>query len=307
MAKQSLSIGLIGCGLMGSGIAASLLRNGYSVTILEHEGNQPLERLINAGATTADTQASLARQSELLILCVTGTPQVEAVFFQDDGLLKHLRPGMTIIDCSTAIPASTQRIARAVQAAGGRFLDAAMTRTPKEAAEGRLNLIVGGKKQDFDACLPVLQAYAEEIVHAGPVGAGHQMKLLHNYVSLGFSAVLAEAAALARRCGADPTLFCQVLAAGGGGGVVLERLRPFIEQGDTGNFRFSTANALKDLEYYCALAEQQQGRSQVAQAVQALYADATAAGLGQQPVPQVIDHLSDQSTTEPGSISDTKG
>lgn len=276
---------------MGSGIATSLLRNGYPLAILEHEGNQPLDALQAAGATTCPSVARLAGQSDLLILCVTGTPQVEAVLFGEDAVLCSLRPGTMIIDCSTAIPASTQRIARAVQAAGGRFLDAAMTRTPKEAAEGRLGLIVGGAQADFDICLPVLQAYAEVIVHAGPVGAGHEMKLLHNYVSLGFSAVLAEAAALARRCGTDPELFCKVLAAGGGNGVVLERLRPFIESGDTGNFRFSMANALKDLDYYCAMAEQQQGRQAVAQAVRGLYADANAVGLGQAPVPQVIDHL----------------
>lgn len=291
MTELKKSIGLAGCGLMGSGIAASLLREGYPLTILEHEGNQPLDVLIAAGATTCASVSRLARQSDLIILCVTGTPQVETVLFSDDGVLNGLRPGTTVIDCSTAIPASTLRIARAVQQAGGRFLDAAMTRTPKEAAEGRLNLIVGGSQEDFDACLPVLRAYAEVIVHAGPVGAGHQMKLLHNYVSLGFAAVLAEAAALARRSGTDPRLFCDVLAAGGGGGVVLERLRPFIEDGDTANFRFSTANALKDLEYYCAMAEQQEGRQEVAQAVRSLYAEANAAGLGQRPVPQVIDHL----------------
>lgn len=220
-----------------------------------------------------------------------GHPQVEAVLFGEGGLLEHLQAGTTVIDCSTAIPGSTVRIAAEVQKAGGRFLDAAMTRTPKEAAEGRLNLIVGGEREDYEATLPVLQAYAEVIVHAGPVGSGHRMKLLHNYVSLGFSAVLAEAAALAQRSGTDPHQFCQVLAAGGGGGVVLERLRPYIESGNTENFRFSTANAYKDLDYYCAMAQEQQGRQEVAQAIKSLYAEANAAGLGQIPVPQLIDHL----------------
>lgn len=291
MTNKRKTIGLIGCGLMGSGIASSLLRNGYSLCILEHEGNQPLDALKAAGASTAAHIPTLVGQVEVVILCVTGTPQVEAVLFGSDGVLQGLKPGTIVIDCSTAIPSSTQRIAAAVQQAGGRFLDAAMTRTPKEAAEGRLNLIVGGTPEDYMDSVPLLQAFAEIIVHAGPVGAGHQMKLLHNYVSLGFSAVLAEAAALARVSGADPGLFCDVLAAGGGSGVVLERLRPYIENGDTENFRFSTANALKDLEYYCAMAEGLEGSHGVAQAVRSLYADACAAGLAQAPVPQVIEHL----------------
>ena len=291
MTEQKKTIGLIGAGLMGSGIAASLLRNGYPLTVLEHEGNQPLGPLLAAGAATCASVATLAAQSDIVILCVTGTPQVEAVLFGEDGVLKGLRPGATIIDCSTAVPSSTVRIAEAVHAAGGRFLDAAMTRTPKEAAEGRLNLIVGGAQEDFEACLPIMQAYAENIVHAGPAGAGHQMKLLHNYVSLGFSAVLAEAAACARRTGTDPAVFCEVLARGGGGGVVLERLRPFIEHGDVSSFRFTTANALKDLDYYCTMAQQQGGRHGVAQSVRELYQSAGGAGLGQAPVPELIDYL----------------
>jgi len=291
MTEQKKAIGLVGAGLMGSGIAASLLRNGHPLLILEHEGNQPLGPLMAAGAATCASAATLAAQSDIVILCVTGTPQVEAVLFGDDGVLKGLRAGATVIDCSTAVPSSTLRNAQAVNEAGGRFLDAAMTRTPKEAAEGRLNLIVGGTPEDFQACLPVMRAYAENIVHAGPVGAGHQMKLLHNYVSLGFSAVLAEAAACARRTGADPKVFCEVLAAGGGGGVVLERLRPFIEEGSVAHFRFSMSNALKDLDYYCTMAEQQGGRHLVAQSVRKLYLRANEAGLGHAPVPELVDHL----------------
>ena len=295
MTEEKTTVGLIGCGLMGSGIAASLLRAGYPLYILEHEGNQPLEPLKEAGARPLETVGELARRSQTIILCVTGTPQVEAVLFSAGGLLENLQPDTTVIDCSTAIPGSTIRIAGEVQKAGGRFIDAAMTRTPKEAAEGRLNLIVGGEPTDFEAVQPVLQAFSEIIVHAGPVGAGHRMKLLHNYVSLGFSAVLAEAAAMAKRSGTDPHLFCEVLAAGGGGGVVLERLRPFIESGNTDNFRFSTANAFKDLEYYCAMAQEQQGCLGIAQAVKTLYGDATAIGLGTLPVPKLIEHLA---TTE---------
>lgn len=291
MTEQKKAIGLIGAGLMGSGIAASLLRNGYPLLILEHEGNQPLGPLLEAGAATCASISTLAAHSDIVILCVTGTPQVEAVLFGDDGVLAGLRQGATVIDCSTAIPSSTIRIAQAVHEAGGRFLDAAMTRTPKEAAEGRLNLIVGGDPQDFEACLPVMRAYAENIVHAGPVGAGHQMKLLHNYVSLGFSAVLAEAAACARRLGTDPQVFCKVLADGGGGGVVLERLRPFIERGDVANFRFSVSNALKDLDYYCTMAGQSGDPHLVAGSVRELYQQATDAGLAQAPVPELVDLL----------------
>jgi len=291
MNEQKPHIGLIGAGMMGSGIGASLLRNGFPLTVLDHPGNQPLGPLLAAGARTCQEAADLAAQADILILCVTGSPQVEAILFQRKGVLEGLRPGSTVIDCSTAIPSSTLKVARAVQEAGGCFLDAPMTRTPKEAAEGRLNLIVGGDRNVYEKCLPVLQSYAENIAYAGGVGAGHRMKLLHNFVSLGFSAVLAEAAACARQAGADPQAFCDILAAGGGGGVVLNRLRPYIESEDSSGFRFSMANALKDMGYYCTMTNEQGAHDTLALAIRELFSEAVQAGLEQSPIPALIDHL----------------
>jgi len=221
---------------------------------------------------------------------VTSTPEVEDVLFRSDGVLAGLRPGMTVIDCSTAIPSSTVRIAAAVEAAGGRFLDAPMTRTPKEAAEGRLNLIVGGDRALFDECRPLLASYAENVVHAGPVGAGHQLKLLHNYVSLGFTAVLAEAAACARRAGVDSDVLLEVLAKGGGSSVVLERMRPFIETRDDSGFRFTIANALKDVGYYTAMAGELGAARATAEAIRETYARA-AEGHAQSSIPELVDLL----------------
>ena len=129
-----------------------------------------------------------------------------------------------------------------------------MTRTPKEAAEGRLNLLVGGDAALFEACRPLLACFAENITHVGAVGAGHSMKLLHNYVSLGSVALLAEAAACAQRNGVAPEVFVDVLAKGGGGGMALERLKPYLLAGDTSGLRFSIANASKDLGYYNTMA-----------------------------------------------------
>lgn len=297
MTTNKLHIGLIGVGLMGSGIGASLLRHGYPLTVLEHPGNQPLDKLLAAGAKTAARVSALAAEVDILILCVTGTPQVEAVLFGDDGALKGLRAGTTVIDCSTAIPSSTRKIAKAIEEAGCQFLDAPMTRTPKEAAEGRLNLIVGGNREVYEKCLAVLQSYAENIAYAGEVGSGHQMKLMHNYVSLGFSAVLAEAAACARQAGTDPKVFCDILAAGGGGGVVLNRLRPFIESEDPSGFMFSISNALKDMGYYCTMADEQGSHHALASGVQDMYQAAAAAGMDQSPVPTVIAHLAKSSAS----------
>lgn len=262
-------IGMVGIGLMGHGIARNIAKHGYPLVVLEHAGNQPLDELRAAGATSEASVKALAAQVDVLILCVTGTPQVEAVLLGPGGALESLRPGTVVIDCSTAVPSSTERVAQAVQAAGGRFLDAPMTRTPKEAHEGRLNLLVGGDAVLFDECRPLLACFAENITHAGPVGAGHRMKLLHNYVSLGFVTLLAEAGACAQRAGVAPEVLVDVLAKGGGGGAALERLRPYLTAQDASGLRFSMSNALKDLGYYNAMAEDTGAARQIAAAVQA--------------------------------------
>jgi 3-hydroxyisobutyrate dehydrogenase-like beta-hydroxyacid dehydrogenase len=260
-------IGMAGIGLMGHGIASNLLKHGHSLTLLEHPGNQPLDALLAAGAKTAKTPSELAAQVDVVVLVLTGSPQVEEVLTGPQGVLKTLKPGSIVIDCSTALPHSTQKMARAVEAAGSRFLDTPMTRTPKEAAEGRLNLLVGGDAALLEEVRPILQCFAENIAHAGPVSAGHSMKLLHNYVSLGSVSLLAEAAACAELSGVAPEVFVDVLAKGGGGGIALERLKPYLLSRDTAGLKFSLANARKDLAYYNEMAADADAARAIAQGV----------------------------------------
>jgi 3-hydroxyisobutyrate dehydrogenase-like beta-hydroxyacid dehydrogenase len=264
---MKLNVGMVGIGLMGHGIASNIVKRGHSLALMEHPGNQPLDTLKAAGAVALDSAAELASRSDFVILVLTGSPQVEAVLTGAGGVLEGLKAGSTVIDCTTAIPSSTLRMAQAVQAAGSRFVDAPMTRTPKEAAEGRLNLLVGGDAADLAACRPLLECFAENITHAGPVAAGHGMKLLHNYVSLGAVSLLAEAAACARRSGVAPEVFVDVLAKGGGGGTALERIKPYLLAGDTSGLRFTIANASKDLGYYKLMSDDAGAANDIAAAV----------------------------------------
>jgi 3-hydroxyisobutyrate dehydrogenase-like beta-hydroxyacid dehydrogenase len=293
---------MIGVGRMGHGIAASLIRKGHLPVLLAHPGNQPIDDLLASGARTVASVGALACEVDLVILCVTGTPEVEAVVLGEGGLLANLAPGTTVIDCSTALPESTVRVARAVSDAGGRFMDAAMTRTPKEAAEGRLNLLVGGDVALLEACRPVLACFAENILHAGPVGAGHRLKLLHNYVSLGQVALLAEAAACAARTGVDTRAFVDALAIGGGWGAALERLKPWLLEGSAANLQFSLSNARKDLGYYNRMADEAGVDRRVAAAVESTVVEACAQGDPEALVPELVERIRDRppSRAQPG-------
>ena len=284
-------VGIIGVGLMGHGIARNILKHGHELMALEHPGNQPMDDLLEAGAKTESTASALARQSDVIILCVTGSPEVEAVLSGGSGVLQGLRPGAIVVDCSTAIPSSTERMAALVQAAGGLFVDAPMTRTVQHAHEGRLNLLVGGDVAVLDKVMPVLRCFAENVFHAGTIGAGHRLKLLHNFVSLGSVSLLAEAAACAERGGIRPELFVEVLASGGGAGIALDRLKPYILSGDSSTLQFFMANALKDLRYYVQMASDSSAAHRIGDAVSATLDAAVQQGGPRALVPELVSLL----------------
>lgn len=286
MSKQP-AIGMIGIGLMGHGIAWNVANSGYALTLLDHPGNQPVDDLKAMGATAVGSIAAVAAAADVIILCVTGSPQVEAILTGPDGVVAHLRPGTVVVDCSTALPESSARMAAAIQAAGGEFLDAAMTRLPQHARAGTLNLLIGGEAALLERLRPLLETFSENITHIGGVGAGHLMKLMHNYVSLGFIALLAEVAAHGEKAGLEMQTLVDVLNQGGGGGAALQRIAPFLLQGDPSSVPFYISNAAKDLSYYNQAASAAGVERGIAGAVSATLDRVVAEGHGQDYVPQL--------------------
>ena len=286
------SIGMIGVGLMGLGIASNLVRKGHRLTVMDHPGNQPLDELRAQGVSVVRTPAEVAQACEVVLLCVTGATQVESVLTGAQGCLEALRPGSLVIDCSTSVPQTTERMAAAVRGLGADLIDAAMTRTPTEAMQGRLNLLVGGSTEVFERARPILQCFAENITHTGAVGSGHRMKLLHNFVSLGMVTLIAEAAACADSSGMDAATFTDVLAKGGGAGTALERIKPYLLNRDPNGLRFSLANAHKDISYYAEMAEAIGASSDVARGVQATLKTGCERGSPDALVSELVSRLS---------------
>lgn len=247
-------VGLIGVGLMGHGIAKNIVGRGWELHFLDQEGNQPTADLVELGATPHDKAKDVAAVCDIVVLCVTGTPQVEDVLLGSGAVLEALKPGTIVVDCSTAIPSSTRALAARVRDRGCDFVDAAMTRTPKEAEEGHLNLLVGGESTSITRIRPLLESFAENILVAGGVGSGHQMKLIHNIVSLGTVTLIAEVAACAIKDGMDLAAMVDCLRKGGAGGAALERVAPYILEGNSEMLRFTISNAYKDTGYYTQMA-----------------------------------------------------
>ncbi|SLN34379.1 2-(hydroxymethyl)glutarate dehydrogenase [Roseivivax jejudonensis] len=281
-----MNVGLIGVGLMGHGIARNVLsRGGHALTYLDHPGNQPTDEIVSLGGMAVTTPAEIAAVCDVVLLCVTGAPQVETVM---DGLLPALRPGTVVVDCSTSLPETTLRMGARTDEAGGAYLDAPMTRTAAHAHAGTLNLLVGGESDTLERVRPVLDSFTETVTHVGPLGHGHQLKLLHNYVSVGFMTLLAEAAAQSADAGVDPAVLVEVLANGGGASAALDRLAPFIVDGDRSGLPFAVANARKDIDYYREMAEAAGGQTTVADGVSAAIRGACDSGGGDAYVPEMV-------------------
>ena len=248
-------IGFIGVGLMGHGMAKNLLSKGYSVVATAHRNRAPLEDLVRLGATEANDPAAVCEQSDTVIICVTGSPQVEQVIYGEKGLLDVVRPGQIVMDCSTSQPISTARINDDLSARGAVMVDAPLARTPIEAEEGRLNTMVGASDEAFAEVKPVLAAFCENIFHVGPVGAGHKTKLINNFLAMGHGALIAEALCACAATGVDIQKFYEVVTAGGANSGIFQLIVPKAMEGDYSGLKFSLSNAAKDLGYYTTMTE----------------------------------------------------
>ena len=284
-----MNVGMIGVGLMGQGIARNvMIRGGHALRFLNHPGNQPVDEIVDLGAVSCKTPAEVAQGADVIILCVTGAPQVEAVLTGEDGVLTTLGAGAVIVDCSTSLPENSTKMAALTMAQGGGFLDAPMTRTATHAQVGTLNLLVGGDAAVLDQVAPVLDAFTENVAHVGPVGTGHRMKLLHNFVSIGFMTLLAEAAAQSADAGVDPNVLVEVLNTGGGASVALDRLAPFITDQDPSALPFMVNNALKDIDYYQQMSQAAGAQQSIAAGVLQALNEAVEQGHGEAYLPELV-------------------
>lgn len=274
-------IGFIGIGMMGHGMAKNLLAKGYTLTFKVNRNRDNLADLIAAGAHEASTNAACAHASDIVFICVTGSPQVEQIVYGEQGLLDCGRAGLIVVDTSTAEPASSARIRADLAAKGIKLIDAPLARTPKEAEEGRLNTMVGAELEDFKALEPVLKAFCENIFHVGPPGHGHVLKLVNNMMAMSFAASIAEAFAVAAKSGLDLNRLYDVISVGGVNcGIFQMMTTNTLKAGDVTGFKFGIANAQKDLRYYTHMAEMLPVSSFMGEAAHQSFVQAVNAGYG---------------------------
>jgi hypothetical protein len=278
-------VGFVGLGLMGSGMAKNILRKGFPLTVVAHANRAPVEALVKLGASEAASLKDLAERSDIVVLCVTGSPQVEAVVA---GLAAAGKPLM-IIDCSTSEPSSTTRLAAELAGRNIVLIDAPLSRTPADAEAGTLDVMAGGDDAAFELARPVLETFAGRIVRTGPVGSAHTVKLLNNFVALGYATLYAEALALGAKAGLTPQVFDAVIRNGRMDCPFYQTYFKYVLERDRNAHRFSLNNAFKDLTYLTAFANASGAVTPVGAAVRNTFATAVAAGRGDDFVPMISD------------------
>ncbi|WP_404343747.1 NAD(P)-dependent oxidoreductase [Vreelandella venusta] len=242
-------IGFIGLGLMGKEMARHILRCGYPLTVLAHRNRSPLEALCQEGATEVSTPAEMARNSDIVFICVQTSEQVSEIVSGADSLMDGIHEGLIIVDCSTANPEATERLAKKVERQGAILVDAPLARTPREAKDGRLNVMVGGDVSTVSRITPVIESFAENIFHIGKVGSAHKLKLINNFLSLGTAALVSEAATMAAGMGVSQDKLLEICSQGGANSAMLAPVMEWVLQKECTKLQFSLGNAEKDMRY----------------------------------------------------------
>ena len=288
--QQNEKIGFIGVGLMGHGMAKNILRAGYPVTVIAHKNRVPVENLVSLGAHEAGTLEELAKDSTLIFICAPGSPQVEQIIAE---LTPNLSENAVIIDCSTSDPTSTLKLAENLKSKRIHMVDAPLGGTPVQAEEGALSAMVGADQPVFARIKPVIESWAATLVHIGVVGDGHRMKLLNNFLSLGYAAMYSEALALGAKMGIDAKRFDSVIRGSRMDCGFYQTFMGYALDGNREAHKFTMTNALKDLRYLESMANQAGIANPIGNAAKSSFARAMAAG-GDGPedyVPHLVDFV----------------
>lgn len=224
-------IGFIGLGIMGSGMARNLLQAGFDLTVWNRTAVR-MEPLVVEGAGAADSPADLAAQCDVLVVCVSDTPDVEEVLFGPQGTVEGIRDGALVIDCSTISPIRTQAFARKLAEKGAHMLDAPVSGGSEGAARGTLAIMVGGEAEQFQRAMPVLEAMGQAITHVGGHGAGQVVKLVNQILVVNSMLALGEAFLFAQAGGLDLAKTLEAVEGGAAGSWTLSNRGPQLIERD---------------------------------------------------------------------------
>ncbi|MEM7719042.1 MAG: NAD(P)-dependent oxidoreductase [Pseudomonadota bacterium] len=282
-------IGFIGLGLMGSAMVGRLQDKGYDLTVLGNTNRTGIEAAIARGATEAANARAVAEASDIVMLCMGTSDQVEGRMHGADGVIAGLSEGKVVIDFGTSLPFSTISLGDDVAEAGASMMDAPLGRTPSHAKDGLLNIMASGDQAVYDQVKPVLEDLGENIFYLGKLGAGHTIKLLNNFYAMTTANAMSEAFAVCDLMGIERKALYDVLSAGPNGSGMMDFIKAYAVDGDPEKLAFSVRNARKDVGYYEQMLQSMGKDSIMATGAMKATGRAVDDGHGDDLVPQMVD------------------
>lgn len=285
--SEAVRVGFIGLGFMGHGMATNILRRGFPLWVMAHRKREAVDDLVRLGAQEAMTPRAMAASCDVVLLCVPGAVEVEAIVAGDEGLARGARPGLTIIDCTTSNPSTLLRLADGYAAAGLVFVDAPLGRSPREAWSGSLSTMVGCDERTLDRIRPILESFATTIQRVGGLGDGHRMKLVNNFISLGYAALYSEALTLAVRAGLSAKLFDDLVRSSRMHCAFYDTFIGWVASGDEDSHPFALDTALQTITDVVQYSRSVRLDGNLADSVRELYSKAVADGFGPSMLPEL--------------------
>lgn len=283
------TVAVLGLGTMGSGMAANLLKAGFSVIVYNRTSNKA-KALIGAGARLASTPSEAVRDASIVISMLADDKASREVWTGPDGALASVKEDTVLIESSTVSPAWIEEFAKAAAQKGAKLLDAPVTGSRIQAEAGQLSFLIGGDQAALEAAMPVLKAMSKEIIHLGPIGSGARMKLINNFLCGVQIASLAEALVWIERSGLDVTKALAILKAGAPGSPLLNAISARMTAHDY-SVNFLLRLMAKDLLYAEDEASHSNVHLKTAEAARSLFEIAAAEGFADKDMSSVIEPL----------------
>lgn len=283
-------IGFIGLGLMGANMVENLQTKGYELVVMSRSQG-PVDAAVARGNTRAASSAKeMAEACDIIMLCVTTSDVVESLVYGDNGILAGIKPGSTVIDFGTSIPASTRKIGADLATKGAGMIDAPLGRTPAHAKDGLLNIMAAGDMATYEKVKPVLDDQGENIFHLGALGAGHVTKLVNNFMGMTTVCAMSQAFAVADRAGIDRGQLYDIMSAGPSNSPFMGFCKNYAVDG-VSDLGFSINNANKDVRYFLEMAKEMGTQTGIGAGTSESLQAAVDAGMGDGNVPEIFDYF----------------
>ncbi len=273
------TVGFIGVGNMGNPMASNILKNGFSMTVFD-KNPQAMENLVEAGAKRAASAKEVVESAEIVLTCLPGSPEVEALYLDAGGVIELAKPGTVLVDLSSVLPSTPRKLDARAKARGVDYLESPVSGGVTGARAATLAVMTGGDAAVLERVRPVLRAIGPNIYHVGPVGAGNTLKAINNMLSSVNAIAMMEGMMVGLKAGLDLKTMAEIIKASSGNSNALARVdRALIPRNFEPGFKVQLMN--KDLETFTTIAKELHVPVSFANVAQRYQQAALAAGLGE--------------------------